>query len=55
MTKDIKQQLEVDDFNELNHLGIKFYYQDKVKELSDDIKYCLTKGYKRATSDKNKD
>ena len=55
MTKDIKQQLEVDDFNELNHLGIKFYYQDKVEELSDDIKYCLTKGYKRATSDKNKD
>ena len=55
MRKEIKQQLEVDDFNELNHLGIKFYYQDKVKELSDDIKYCLTKGYKRATSDKNKD
>ena len=55
MTKDIKQQLEVDDFNELNHLGIKFYYQDKIEELSDDIKYCLTKGYGRATSDKNKD
>ena len=55
MRKAIKQQLEVDDFNELNHLGIKFYYQDKVKELSDDIKYCLTKGYKRATSDKSKD
>ena len=55
MRKEIKQQLEVDDFNELNHLGIKFYYQDKVKELSDDIKYCLTKGYKRATIDKNKD
>lgn len=55
MRKEIKQQLEVDDFNELNHLGIKFYYQDKVKELSDDIKYCLTKGYKRATSDKSKD
>ena len=55
MTKDIKQQLEVDDFNELNHLGIKFYYQDKIEELPDDIKYCLTKGYGRATSDKNKD
>ena len=55
MTKYIKQQLEVDDFNELNHLGTKFYYQDKIEELSDDIKYCLTKGYKRATSDKNKD
>ena len=55
MRKEIKQQLEVDDFNELNHLGIRFYYQDKIKELSDDIKYCLTKGYKRATSDKNKD
>ena len=55
MTKDIKQQLEVDDFNELNHLGIKFNYQDKIEELSDDIKYCLTKGYGRATSDKNKD
>ena len=55
MTKDIKQQLEVDDFNELNHLGTKFYYQDKIEELSDDIKYCLTKGYGRATSDKNKD
>ena len=55
MTKDIKQQLEVDDFNELNHLGIKFYYQGKIEELSDDIKYCLTKGYGRATSDKNKD
>lgn len=54
MTKDIKQQLEVDDFNELNHLGIKFYYQDKIEELSDDIKYCLTKGYGRATSDKSK-
>ena len=55
MTKDIKQQLEVDDFNELNHLGIKFYYQDKIEELPDDIKYCLTKGYGRATSDKSKD
>ena len=55
MTKYIKQQLEVDDFNELNHLGTKFYYQDKIEELSDDIKYCLTKGYGRATSDKNKD
>lgn len=55
MTKDIKQQLEVDDFNELNHLGIKFYYQDKIEELSNDIKYCLTKGYGRATSDKSKD
>ena len=55
MRKEIKQQLEVDDFNELNHLGIKFYYQDKVKELSDDIKYCLTKGYERATTDKSKD
>ena len=38
MTKYIKQQLEVDDFNELNHLGTKFYYQDKIEELSDDIK-----------------
>lgn len=55
MTKDIKQQLEVDDFNELNHLGIRFYYQDKVEELSNDIKYCLTKGYERATSDNSKD
>ena len=55
MTKYLKQQLEVDDFNELNHLGTKFYYQDKIEELSDDIKYCLTKGYGRATSDKNKD
>ena len=55
MTKDIKQQLEVDDFNELNHLGIKFYYQDKIEELPDDIKYCLTKGYGRATIDKSKD
>lgn len=55
MTKYIKQQLEVDDFNELNHLGIKFYYQDKIEELPDDIKYCLTKGYGRATSDKSKD
>lgn len=55
MRKEIKQELEVDDFNELNHLGIKFYYQDKIKELSDDIKYCLTKGYGRATSDKSKD
>lgn len=55
MTKDIKQQLEVDDFNELNHLGIRFYYQDKIEELSDDIKYCLTKGYERATTDKSKD
>ncbi|WP_107945891.1 hypothetical protein [Campylobacter concisus] len=55
MTKDIKQQLEVDDFNELNHLGIKFYYQDKIEELPDDIKYCLTKVYGRATSDKSKD
>ena len=55
MTKYIKQQLEVDDFNELNHLGTKFYYQDKIEELSDDIKYCLTKGYGRATSDKSKD
>lgn len=54
MTKYIKQQLEVDDFNELNHLGTKFYYQDKIEELSDDIKYCLTKGYGRATSDKGK-
>jgi len=48
MNIEIKKQLEVD-------LGIKFYYQDKVEELSDDIKYCLTKGYKRATSDKSKD
>ena len=55
MRKEIKQQLEVDDFNELNHLGIKFYYQDKIEELPDDIKYCLTKGYGRATSDKSKD
>lgn len=55
MTKYIKQQLEVDDFNELNHLGTKFYYQDKIEELPDDIKYCLTKGYGRATSDKSKD
>ena len=55
MNIEIKKQLEVDDFNELNHLGIRFYYQDKIEELSDDIKYCLTKGYGRATSDKNKD
>ena len=55
MNIEIKKQLEVDDFNELNHLGIKFYYQDKVEELSDDIKYCLTKGYERATTDKSKD
>ena len=55
MNIEIKKQLEVDDFNELNHLGTKFYYQDKIEELSDDIKYCLTKGYGRATSDKNKD
>ena len=55
MNKEIKKLLEVDDFNELNHLGIRFYYQDKVEELSDDIKYCLTKGYERATTDKSKD
>lgn len=54
MTKDIKQQLEVDDFNELNHLGIKFHYQNDPKLLSDDINYCLGKGYERATSDKGK-
>ena len=55
MNIEIKKQLEVDDFNELNHLGIRFYYQDKIEELSDDIKYCLTKGYERATTDKSKD
>ena len=55
MNHNIKKLLEVDDFNELNHLGIKFYYQDKIEELPDDIKYCLTKGYGRATSDKSKD
>ena len=54
MRKEIKQQLEVDDFNELNHLAIKFHYQNDPKLLSDDINYCLRKGYERATSDKSK-
>ena len=54
MNKEIKKLLEVDDFNELNHLAIKFHYQNDPKLLSDDINYCLGKGYERATSDKGK-
>ena len=54
MNIEIKKQLEVDDFNELNHLAIKFHYQNDPKLLSDDINYCLRKGYERATSDKSK-
>ena len=54
MKKYIKKLLEVDDFNELNHLAIKSYYQNDPKLLSDDINYCLGKGYERATSDKGK-
>ena len=54
MNKKIKKLLEVDDFNELNHLAIKFHYQNDPKLLSDDINYCLGKGYERATSDKSK-
>ena len=54
MNKEIKKLLEVDDFNELNHLAIKFHYQNDPKLLSDDINYCLGKGYERAASDKGK-
>ena len=54
MKKYIKKLLEVDDFNELNHLAIKSHYQNDPKLLSDDINYCLGKGYERATSDKGK-
>ncbi|WP_103644356.1 phage integrase SAM-like domain-containing protein [Campylobacter concisus] len=54
MNKEIKKLLEVDDFNELNHLAIKFHYQNDPKLLSDDINYCLGKGYERAASDKVK-
>ena len=54
MNKEIKKLLEVDDFNELNHLAIKFHYQNDPKLLSDDINYCLGKGYERVTSDKGK-
>lgn len=54
MEKYLKKLLEVDDFNELNHLAIKSHYQNDPKLLSDDINYCLRKGYKRATSDKSK-
>ena len=54
MKKYIKKLLEVDDFNELNHLAIKSHYQNDPKRLSDDINYCLRKGHERATSDKSK-